>query len=198
MLNAVDATKVYLPLAPDQPAGDFVIRTEHHPAAAMSSVGQEVEGVDPSLIAYADTLENAITSNPAFVFSRIGAIFTTCVGLLGLALASIGIYGMVNFAVVQRTHEIGVRMALGAHLHDVVRLIVSQSMRPVIVGAAFGLIAAAATGQLLRSFLFGISSLDPIAFAGVLLFLAFVATLASYLPARHAAQVDPMLALRYE
>jgi putative ABC transport system permease protein len=147
---------------------------------------------------YAETLEGLITMNPGFVLSRVGAVVSTIVGLLGLLLASVGIYGMVSHAVIQRTHEVGVRMALGARRGDVLALILRQSARPVATGMLAGFVLAIAVSRLLSSLLFGVSPLDPVTLLCVILFLGAVALVACYLPARRATTVDPMVALRYE
>ncbi len=105
---------------------------------------------------------------------------------------------MVSYSVVQRTHEVGVRMALGAQRGDVLRLIVRGSMKPVVAGLIVGVVAAGAASRLLSILLFGVSSLDPIVYLGVSLFFASVAALAAWMPARRATKVDPMVALRYE
>ncbi len=118
-------------------------------------------------------MDGALTNNPAFVFSRVGAIFSSAIGLLSLILASVGIYGMASYAVAQRTHEVGVRMALGAHRNDVLWLILGQSLRPVILGAVLGLMGAAAASHILRALLFGLTTLDPLAFGGISLFLGW-------------------------
>jgi putative ABC transport system permease protein len=132
------------------------------------------------------------------VLSRIGAIGSTIIGILGLLLAAVGIYGMVSFAVTQRTHEIGVRMALGALRRDMLSLILRQSMRPAMIGVAIGLAGAVAISHILIAFLFGLSAMDPVTFLSVSAFLITVALLAGYLPARRASRVDPLVALRYE
>ncbi len=197
-LNELDESYVYLPMPPDQWHDQMFVRTQGNPNAVISALGGEVQAVDPNVTVLAESLDGALTNNPAFVFSRVGAIFSSAIGLLGLILASVGIYGMASYAVAQRTHEVGVRMALGAHRNDVLRLILGQSLRPVILGVVPGLMGAAAASHVLRALLFGLSTLDPLAFGGISLFLVGVALLASYTPARRATKVDPMVALRYE
>jgi putative ABC transport system permease protein len=117
---------------------------------------------------------------------------------VALFLATIGIYGVLSYTVEQRTHEIGVRMALGASGSVVVKMIVLQAMRTVGVGLAIGIAAALALTRYISSMLYGIHSWDPLVFATITALLGGVALLASYLPARRATRVDPMMALRYE
>jgi len=197
-LGKLDDGYFYLPMAPEQWYETLLIRTEDNPNTLIPALSDQANSVDPNVVVFAETIEGLMTNNPPFVFSRIAAVVSVVIGLLGLVLASVGIYGMVSFVVVQRTHEVGVRMALGARARDVLILLLRQSMKPVAVGMLFGVTAAAATSRLLSALLFGLSSVDPLAFLGVSAVLASVALLASYVPARRATKVDPMVALRYE
>jgi ABC-type antimicrobial peptide transport system permease subunit len=126
----------------------------------------------------------------------MGAVLIGVFGLLALLLASVGLYGVMSYAVSQRTREIGVRMALGARARDVLRLVVKEAMTMVVIGMAIGLGLAAALSRLISSFLFGVGAMDALTFAAIPILLATVALLASYLPARRAAKVDPLIALR--
>jgi ABC-type antimicrobial peptide transport system permease subunit len=118
--------------------------------------------------------------------------------LLALVLSTIGIYGVMSYSVNQRTHEIGIRVAMGAQSTQVFGLVTGEGLRLAVIGVAFGFAASLALTRVLRSFLYQVSALDPVTFVSVSLVLIGVAIFASYLPARRATKVDPLVALRYE
>jgi putative ABC transport system permease protein len=130
--------------------------------------------------------------------ARMGAILLVVFGGLALLLASIGLYGVMSFAVLRRTREMGIRVALGARPGDVFRLVLRQGMTLVVAGLILGLVVAAMVTRLLRSFLYGVSTTDAFTFTAIPVLLTLVALLACYLPARKATKVDPLVALRYE
>jgi putative ABC transport system permease protein len=129
---------------------------------------------------------------------RFSMLLFAIFAVVALVLAAVGIYGVISYMVTQRTHEIGIRMALGARPGDVLRLVMGRAMMLAVAGIVSGVVAAFGLTRLMTSFLFQVSTTDSITFVIISLFLAAVALLASYIPARRATRVDPMVALRYE
>ncbi len=148
------------------------------------------------VVSGAQTMSEVIASSLAE--RQFSMILFGIFAALALLLASIGIYGVVSYLAGQRTHEIGVRMAMGARPRDVLRLVLGQGLKMAFLGVAVGITAALALTRLMANLLFGVSATDPITFAGVGIILTFVALLACFVPARRATRVDPIVALRYE
>jgi putative ABC transport system permease protein len=173
------------------------VRTTGEPAAMVAAVRREVQALDASLPVYnIKTLEEQKSSS--LYTSRLAATLLTVFGLLALVLAAVGMYGVMSYAVNRRTREIGIRLALGAQRHDLLRQVLVEGMSLVTIGLALGLGGAVAATRLVESFLYDVTATDPVTFAGAALLLAGVALLANYLPARRAARTDPMVALRCE
>jgi predicted permease len=160
-------------------------------------VRAEIRKLDPALPVYGVRTYEAELGGQVLA-QRVGSWILGLFGLLSLVLAAVGIYAVVSYSVERRTREIGIRMALGARAADVRALVVSQSAAPIVAGLGAGLVLGAAAGMLLRGFLFGISPADPLTFAGVALLLGLCGIAAAWLPARRAARIDPMAALRSE
>jgi len=132
----------------------------------------------------------------------LGAVFAAAVeilvGLFGLLLAAMGIYGTVSYIAVLRTREVGIRMAIGAQKRDILGLMIRESIQPVLAGLAVGMVLAVGASRLLRGVLYGLNTVDPISFLGTSLLFLTIAMLATWPPSRRAMRVDPMVALRYE
>jgi predicted permease len=184
-----------MPLAADAVA--VVLRTEGDPTAVMVSVRRAVAEIDPREVIYNVQTMNEVVSN-SFAARRLSMMLLGVFAVLALVLACVGIYGVISYLVGQRTHEIGVRMALGAQQNDVLRLIIGHGARMALVGVAVGIVAAMGLTRLMANQLFGVSPHDPITFVGVAVLLIIVAVAACYIPARRAMRVDPIIALRYE
>jgi predicted permease len=175
----------------------FVVRAVGDPLTMIPAIREAVRQIDRNLPLSRFMTVNA-QAEERLVQERLFARLTTFFGMLALLLVSIGLYGVMAYSVAQRTQEIGVRMALGARASDVLRLFIRQGMTVTAVGLAIGVAGALALTRLVASLLFGVSATDPPTFVGVALLLAGVALVACWIPARQAAKVDPMVALRSE
>lgn len=177
--------------------GTLVVHSKNDMAALTTAVRREVAAIDPDMPLIAvRTIEQYLDGRFSLpsLFSSLLAVF----GLVGLTLAAVGLYGVMGYSVAQRTREIGIRMALGAPPANVLRMVLTQGMKLTLVGLLIGLAAAFGAGRLLDSMLYGVSASDPLTFGGIAAVLALVALVACCIPARRAAKVDPLIALRYE
>jgi predicted permease len=179
--------------------GQIVIEAQVSGQASttVTNLLSQIKGSDPHLpISFVRTLDSLVTDSAAnqIALAKLSAFFAG----LALLLACVGLYGVMSYTVAGRTREIGVRMALGAQRSDVVRLVLREAMLLVGVGLTIGIPLALAGGPVLHSFLFGLKSTDPFSLIAVLLLLGIVAALAGFIPARRAAKIDPITALRYE
>ncbi|MHB8654550.1 MAG: ABC transporter permease [Terriglobia bacterium] len=189
---------VYRPILQNyDPKSTLVVRAAGDPHSLLPAVRREIQAVDPNVVPFdLETMKEYMTF-PLFPARTTGSLLGAF-GFLALVMAVGGMYGVMAYAVSQRTREIGVRMALGAAGEDVLKLVVSQGMRLTLIGVGIGLVGAFAATRVLSSLLYGISPTDPVTFLGVSLVLIGVAFAANYIPARRATKVDPMVALRYE
>ena len=176
---------------------DLVVRTKADAASIAAAVRQAVWSVDKD-----QPVSNVRTMDQVFAAAisqeRFQALLLGLFAALALVLACVGLYGVISYSVAQRTHEIGVRMALGAQPRDVLRLVIRQGMSLTIVGLVVGIAVGAMATRVLSDMLFGVTARDPLTFMGVPVLLLLVAFLACYIPARSATRIDPLVALRYE
>lgn len=189
---------VYLPAAQSQvPLAFIAIRTDQKTALMVDTIRREVAALDPNLPLYdVKTMDQRLAKSTAQ--RRFSAVLLGLFGSLAFVLATVGIFGVVGYTVTQRTHEIGVHVALGAQRRDVLRLVLGQGLNLTLIGVAVGVGASFALTRVIKSLLYSVSPTDPITFASVSVLIAVVALLACYIPARRAMKVDPMVALRYE
>lgn len=198
-LDRSDSQQIYVPL-PQSRIQDFpiLIRTRSDPTQLIDAIGPILAAVDPNIAVTPSTLEQLLHQTPSFLISGLAASVASIVGMLGLLLASMGLFGTVSYIVVLRTREVGIRMALGAKKRDILGLMLRESTRPVVGGLIAGASISVGVSYLLRGILYGVNIIDGISFAGVSLLFVAVALIATYLPSRRAMRVDPVVALRYE
>jgi predicted permease len=192
---------IYFPATQDQGTGDsvrdWVVRTSGDPAMAASSIRAVVSAMDGSLpVSRVQTMGDVISVSMArhqFSLFLFGSF-----AIIALILAAVGLYGLISYSVVQRKHEIGIRMALGAQRRDILSLILGQGLRMALLGIGAGLLVALAASRLMSTLLYGVTSKDPITFLSVAILLLVVAAVGSYMPSRSALKVDPTEAIRCE
>ena len=198
-LTAEPKLQMYLPYE----QADFfqpnalVVRTNIDALSLAATVRKTVWDIDKDQpVSNISSMEQVLSESVAR--QRFSTLLLGIFATLALVLAAVGIYGVMSYSVAQRTHEIGIRMALGAQRTDVLKLTLSQGLRLVLIGVIAGLAAAVMLTRVMSSLLFGVSATDPVTFAAIVLVLMSAALLANYIPALRATKVDPMVALRYE
>ncbi|MBA2527762.1 MAG: ABC transporter permease [Pyrinomonadaceae bacterium] len=204
-LDAVERVQqqLYLPFnqAPDDAfpflasRANLIIRTTADPLNL--TVRREVQALDPNQPVFnVSTMEQ--TLDLSLVTQRLSMTLLAALGSLALILAAVGIYGVMSYTVTQRSHEIGIRMAIGAQPRDVFKMVIGRGMMLVLIGVALGLVGAFALTRLMATMLFGVEPTDLVTFASIGVLLTLVALVACYMPGRRATKVDPLVALRYE
>jgi putative ABC transport system permease protein len=197
-LDAPVEPAVYVPLTQNPVDREsIVVRTEGDPAAMTSAVRREILKLDPEQpISNVRTMEEVLSDS--LMLRRVSMLLLTVFATLALTLATVGIYGLTAYSVSRRTHEIGLRVALGASQSQILRLVVGRGLVTSLIGAGVGVAAAFELTRGLSGMLYGVAATDPLVFAGVPLLLIAISVLASYVPARRATRIDPLVALRYE
>jgi predicted permease len=198
-LDGSDAAQVYLPL-PEDRIQDYpiLLRTQSDPMLLSRAIGDAVASVDADLIVSTSTLQDMLRQTPPFLGTMFAALIANTIGLFGLVLAAMGIYGTISYIAVLRTREVGIRMAIGAQKWDILGLMMRDSTRPVLAGLAVGMLLAVGASYLLRAVLYGVHLVDSVSFLGASLLFLIIALLATLPASSRATRVDPMVALRYE
>jgi putative ABC transport system permease protein len=176
---------------------DCVVRTSGDPYAVVPGLKRMVADINGKMVTYAEESMQDVISD-SLAARRFTRLLLGTFAVLALVLAGVGIYGVISYSVSQSTHEIGVRMALGANTRSVLGMVLKDAMRMALTGVAIGAAAAFAVTRVMKGLLFGVSASDPLTFFSVALLLSLVTLLASYIPANRATRVDPIIALRYE
>jgi putative ABC transport system permease protein len=190
--------EVYITFAQGPPVTPLLaIRTSVDPSSVIAAIRRELRSLEPRLVMYNFAPMTELVTE-SLTERRFNTLLIGLFAVLALVLAAVGVYGVMSYLVRQRTHEIGIRMALGAERREVLKLVMGQGLMLALVGVAIGLGAAFALTRLMSSLLFGVSATDFVTFGGISLLLMVVSLLACYVPARRATKVDPMVALRYE
>jgi ABC-type antimicrobial peptide transport system permease subunit len=200
VLNEDPSTFFYVPMAQNFVSVQTLqLRSSVEPESLTGPVRNVIHGLAPDLpIINVVTMQKVVEGINGTELFQITAYFAAAIGFLGLFLAALGVYGVVSFTAVQRTREIGIRMALGGSERDVVRLVLRQGLTMVVAGLLLGLGASLALTRVMTRFLVGVSSSDPLTYAVVAALLGAIAIAACWIPARRATRVDPGVALRYE
>jgi len=199
-LDVPSRPAIYFPMdaSPDTYL-NLIVRTAGKPEALINQVRSAVHEIDADALALEfQTMDDRIQRSPAAFLHRYPAWLAGAFAVLALVMGSIGLYGLVAYSVSQRTQEIGIRMALGAQRANVLKMILAQGVRLIIPGTVIGIACGTGAAYVMRSMLFGVTAWDPAIFAAVTALLAAVTLVASFIPARQATRVDPMVALRYE
>ncbi len=197
-INKDDVPTIYRTFRQSPPFyASLVLRTDGDPLSFIPAVRSQVAAVAPDLSLYNIKSLDRVISDSIVGIAYV-AVMMGVLGIIALVLASVGVYGVMSYAVSERTDEIGIRMAMGATANDIQRLVMGKGALLTIIGMGIGLPVAFVLANALSSLLFGVKAADPVAFIALPLVLATVATLATYLPARRAVRVDPITALRYE
>jgi putative ABC transport system permease protein len=186
--------EIYLPMRRDSMT--LIVRTSGNPAQWAAAVRETIRGLDNRAAISMRTLEEMVDRTASS--RRAFALLMGAMGAVALLLAAMGIYGVISYLVAQRTREMGIRLALGAQRHDLLKLVLGQGVRLTMIGVAAGLTLALGLTRFLSNMLYGVNAADPLTFASIALLFAGVALTASYLPARRAMKVDPITALRHE